>query len=72
MKIFSGEKFNRALAFVDWRPMYQQENYDDMITKFNAILQSILDPHAPIQICDSSIKQNENVINHGYPMNSKK
>ena len=71
MKFFSGEKFNRDLAFADWRPMYQEENWDEMFTKFNEIFQSILDQHAPIQICDSSIKQNKKVINHGYPRNSK-
>ena len=59
MKFFSGEKFNRDLAFADWRPMYQEENCDEMFTNFNEIFQSILDQHAPIQICDSSIKQNK-------------
>ena len=59
MKFFSGEKFNRDLAFVDWRPMYQEENCDEMFTKFNEIFQSILDQHALIQICDCSIKQNK-------------
>ena len=59
MKLFLGEKFNRELAFADWRPMYQEENCDEMFTKFNEIFQSILDHYAPIQICDSSIKQNK-------------
>ena len=71
MKFFSGEKFNRDLAFADWRPMYQEENCDDIFTKFNEIFQTILDQHAPTQICDSSIKQNKKVINHVYPRNSK-
>ena len=71
MKYFSGEKFNRDLAFADWRPMYQEENCDELFTKFNETFQSILDQHAPIQICDSSTKQNKKVINHGYPRNSK-
>ena len=30
-----------------------------MFTKFNEIFQCIFDQHAPIQICDSSIKQNK-------------
>ena len=51
--------------------MYQQENCDEMFTKFNEIFQGILEQHAAIQICDSSIKQNKKVINHGYPRNSK-
>ena len=59
MKFFSGEKFNRDLASADWRYIYQEENCDEMFTKFNAILQSIIDQLAPIQICDSSIKQNK-------------
>ena len=71
MKYFSGEKLNRDLAFADWRPMYQEKNCDEMFTKFNEILKSILDQQAPIQICDSSIKQNKKVTNHGYPRNSK-
>ena len=68
MKFFSGEKFNRDFAFADGRPMYQEENCDEMLTKCNQIFQSILDQLAPIQICDSSIKK---VINHGYQRNSK-
>ena len=36
-KFFSGEKLNRDLAFADWRPMYQEENCDEMFTKFNEI-----------------------------------
>ena len=71
LKIFPGENFNRDLPFADWRPMYQEENCDEMFTKFNEIFQSKIDQHAPIQICDSSIKQNKKVINHGYPRNSK-
>ena len=59
MKFFSGEKFNRDLAFADWRPMYREDNCDEIFTKFNEIFQSIFDKHAPIQICDSSIKQNK-------------
>ena len=43
MKFFSGEKFNRDLAFAVWRPMYQEENCDEMLTNFNEIFQSILD-----------------------------
>ena len=39
--------------------MYLEENCDEMFTKFNEIFQSILDQHAPIQVCDSSIKQNK-------------
>ena len=39
--------------------MYQEENCDEMLTKFNEIFQCIFDQHAPIQICDSSIKQNK-------------
>ena len=39
--------------------MYREENSDEMFTKFNEIFQSILDQHAPIQICDSSKKQNK-------------
>ena len=70
IKFFSGEKFNRDLAFADWRPMYQEENCDEMFT-FNEIFLSIIDQHAPIQISDSSIKQNKKVIKHGYPRNSK-
>ena len=61
MKLFSGEKFNRDLAFADWRPMHQQKNCDELFTKFNEIFQSVLDQHAPIQICDSSIKQNKKI-----------
>ena len=64
-KFFSGEKFNRDLAFVDWQPMYQQENCDEMFKIFNEVFQSILDQHAPIQICDSSTKENKKVMNHG-------
>ena len=71
MKFFSGEKFKGDWVFTDWRPTYQEGNFDEMFTKFNEIFQSILDQHAPIQICDSSIKQNKKVINHGYPRNSK-
>ena len=48
-EIFLGEKFYRDLAFADWRPMYQEENCDEIFTKFNEIFQSILDQHAPIQ-----------------------
>ena len=59
VKFFSGENFNRDLVFADWRPMYQEANCDEMFTKFNEIFQSILDQHAPIRICDSSIKQNK-------------
>ena len=59
MKFFWGEKFNRDLAFADWRPMYQEENCNEMFTKFNEIFQSIFDQQAPIRICDSSIKQNK-------------
>ena len=59
LKFFSGEKFNRDLAFADWQPLYQEENCDEMFTKFNEIFQSILDQHAPIQILDSSLKQNK-------------
>ena len=66
MKFFSAD-----LAFADWRPIYQEENCGEMFTKFNKIFQSILDQHAPIPICDSSIKQNKKVINRGYPRNSK-
>ena len=71
MKVLSGEKFNRDLAFADWRPMYQEENCDEMFTKFNKTFQSILDQHAPMQISDSSINKTKKVINHGYPRNSK-
>ena len=53
MKFFSEEKINRDLAFTDWRPMYQQENCDEMFTNFNEVFQSILDQHASKQICDS-------------------
>ena len=67
MKFFSREKFNRDLAFADWQPMYQEENCDGFFTKFNEIFQCIFDQLAPIQICDSSIKQNKKVIKHGYP-----
>ena len=56
MKFFSGEKFNRDLAFADCRPMYQQENCVEMFTKFNEIFQSLLDQHAPTPICDSPKK----------------
>ena len=45
------------MAFADWRPMYQQENCDEMFTEFNEIFESILDQHAFLQICDSSIKR---------------
>ena len=61
MKLFSGDKFNRNLSFADWRPMYQEENCDEMFTKFNVIFQSTLDQDATIQICDSSIKQNKKI-----------
>ena len=57
MKFFSGEKINRDLAFADWRPMYQEENCDEMFTKLNEFFRSVLDQYAPIQVCDSSIKQ---------------
>ena len=50
--------------------MYQQENCDEMFTNFNEIFQSMLDQHAPIQIRDSSIKQDKLII-HGYPGKSK-
>ena len=53
MKLFSWEKFNRELAFADCRPMNQQENCDEMYTKFDEIFQSILDQYATIQICHS-------------------
>ena len=43
MKFFSGEKFNRDLAFADWRPMDREENCDEMFTKLNEVFQSILD-----------------------------
>ena len=59
MKFFSGEKFNRELAFTDCQSMYQQENFYEMFTKFYEIFQGLLDQHAPIQICDSSIEQNK-------------
>ena len=45
MKFFSGEKFNRDLDFADLRPMYREENIDEMFTKFNEIFLSILDQH---------------------------
>ena len=48
MKFFSGEKFNRDLAFADLRPMYREENCDEMFKKLIEIFQSILDQHAPI------------------------
>ena len=57
IKIFSGENFNRDLAFADWRPMYQEETCDEVFTKFNEIFQSVIDQHAPIEICNSSTKQ---------------
>ena len=71
MKFFSGEKLNRDLAFADRRPMYQEENCDEMFSKFYEIFQRIIDQHAPIHICDSSINQNKKVIKHGYPSISK-
>ena len=51
--------------------MYQKENCVEMFEKFNELFQSIPDQHAPIQIRESSIKQNKKMINHGYPGNSK-
>ena len=33
IKFFSGEKFSRDLDFADWRPMYQEENCDEMFYK---------------------------------------
>ena len=51
--------------------MYQQENCDEMFTNLKEIFQIILDQHASVQICDSSLKQNKKVKNHGHPRNSK-
>ena len=48
-KIFVDEKFNRDLAFADWRRVYQQRNCDEMFAEFNRIFLTILEKNAPTE-----------------------